>query len=446
MKRHEHHMIQRVLDGNVGAAEFRQFQQRLRQEPELVALYRDYAALHHMLSEEYEMMPFRRMSRPQPNPWWIALGTTAAAAAVLMISFFILGNRKPSTTTSPAASLARVSFSPDASWQIDGQFHPLEDGIALTRGGTVRLDQGQAKWTLNNSATALISGPAVLTYETDDRLMLHEGAGRFRMDVPGRKFEVATPSMTAVDLGTEFAIEVREGAADELHVIEGKVQLLLPGTTTGPILLPGEAGRVTSPRAIERFAAEDARFVRRLSEFETLASSPFNPDDWHITHGEAERMGDSLAGRDFMAFSDLPETLPSEEKPILLATMRVEQPATGLFHTEGWSGMSFYAGEQEVLFFGDSHGAGMTWSIDVKQDLPVVLPDVPLVGPQEVTLRYDFSTGRVTLHEGSGVLPAPFCEARIPPGTRFDRIRLGASEQAALHVSSYTIRIGHSAH
>lgn len=446
MKRNDHQLIQRVLDGNIRTAEFKEFQQRLRREPELLALYRDYALLHHMLSEEYEMLGFRSLPRPRPTPWWIVAGSVAAAAAVLMISLHFLGNPTPSTPGATPGAVAHVIFSQDASWEIDGRHQPVEGGVELTRGGTVRLGQGQAKWTLASSATAVINGPAVLTYEAEDRLMLHEGAGRFRMDVPGGKFEVATPSMTAVDLGTEFALEVREGAADELHVIEGKVRLLLPGKTTGPVLLPGEAGRVTSPQSIERFPAEDARFARRLSEFESVASSPFDPEDWRMDHGEVELMGSDLAGRDFMAFMPLPETLPSAEKPILLATMRVEQPASGLFHSEGWSGMSFYSGDRELLFFGDSHGPEVTWSIDVKQGQPVVLPGRPLAGPREVTLRYNFDTGRVTLHEGSGVLPPPFCAARIPPGTRFDRIRLGASAESALHVSSFSIRMGNSAH
>lgn len=446
MKRNDHHLIQRVLDGSVGTAEFRHFQQRLRGEPGLVALYRDYAALHHILSEEYEMMPFRRMPRPRSNRLWIVSGTIAAAAAVLLVFFQILQNPSQPAPDSASGAMARVSFSQDAYWDIEGQFQPLDDGIGLARGGTLRLGQGQAEMILENSATAVINGPAVLTYEEEGRLMLHEGSGRFRTDVPGSRFEVATPRMTAVDLGTEFAIEVREDEADELHVIEGRVQMLLPGRTTGPVLLPGEAGRVTSPRSIERFPADVSRFARGLGGFETVASSPFQPEDWQVTHGQADRIDGSLAGGDFMAYLELPETLPSVEKPILLASMRVEEPNAGLFHTAGWSGMSFYAGDEELLFFGDSHGAETTWSIDIKQGLPVVLPDTLLAGPREVTLRYDFNTGKVTLHEGSGELPAPFCEGWIAPGTRFDRIRLGASPEAALHVSSYAIRIGGGAH
>jgi hypothetical protein len=446
MKRDDHHLIQRLLDGQLGPKEFHNLQQRLRQEPELLSLYQDYAALHHSLCEEYAEMPFRRMPHPRRSQWWIVLGSTAAAAAVLLLSFLILNNANPQGSPTPSTSLARVTFSHDASWEIEGQFHPLEEGIALMQGGTVRLTQGQAKWTLNSSATALIHGPSALTYEADDRLRLHHGSGRFRLDAPGRKLEVATPSMTAIDLGTEFALAVYENEPDELHVIEGKVQMMPLGKNDGPILLPGQAGRVTASQSIERFPADASRFARQLSEFQTISASPFRPGQWRVTHGQANIAGESLTGQDFMAFLELPEALPSPESPILLATLRVEEPLSGSFHTEGWSGMSFYAGEEELLFFGDSHGPETTWSIDGKQGQPVTLPPSPLSGPREITLRYDFNTGNVTLHEGSATLPAAFCHGQIPPGTRFDRIRLGASPEAALHVSAYHIRTGSSAH
>lgn len=443
MKQNEHHLIQRVLDGAVNQAEFKNFQQRLRQEPGLLEEYQQYALLHHVLSEEFEMMPFGRQVVSRSQRWWMWLGGIGAAAALWMLFFHALSDSSPSRRSGPTA---RVSFSSDATWQIDGDFHPNEQGIDLLPGGTIRLLHGQAAFTLANSATAIISGPSSLEYEYPNRLMLHEGKGRFRMEANGSKFEVATPSMIAVDLGTEFAIEVREGAPDELHVIEGKVQMLLSGKSDGPVLVGGEAGRVTSSQSIEKFAADDTAFAKRVSEFQTIATGPSAAAPWSLAHGEVVWSHEGMAGTDFQAFSDLPGKFPSIDTPVMLVTLRIKDPHPGDFHTDGWSGMSFHFGDEEILFFGDSHGPEITWSIDVKQGQPVVLPGRPLAGPREVTLRYDSITGRVTLHEGSGVLPDPFCEARIPPGSQFDRIRFGASENAALHVSSYTIRVGNSAY
>jgi hypothetical protein len=70
------------------------------------------------------------------------------------------------------------------------------------------------------------------------------------------------------------------------------------------------------------------------------------------------------------------------------------------------------------------------------------VPEKPVVGPRAVTLRYDPRTGSVSLHDGGVPLRPPFCEGRIPAGTRFDEIRIGASAGAALTVNSLVIRVG----
>ena len=54
MKKQDHQLVQRVLDGEMTPGDFRDFQERLRGEPELEKLYQEYALLHHTLSEEFE--------------------------------------------------------------------------------------------------------------------------------------------------------------------------------------------------------------------------------------------------------------------------------------------------------------------------------------------------------------------------------------------------------
>ena len=54
MKRDDHKLVQRVLDGEIDREDFDRFQQRLRAEPELADLYTGYAVLNHTLSEEFE--------------------------------------------------------------------------------------------------------------------------------------------------------------------------------------------------------------------------------------------------------------------------------------------------------------------------------------------------------------------------------------------------------
>jgi hypothetical protein len=104
--------------------------------------------------------------------------------------------------------------------------------------------------------------------------------------------------------------------------------------------------------------------------------------------------------------------------------------------------MSFYSGGEELVFFGDSFGSRQSWGLDVKQRIPVIYPQDPVLGARLVTLRYDLRTGEVGLHEGTVPLKEPFCIGKIPAGTRFDEIRFGASAGAAFAVNSLEIRVG----
>jgi hypothetical protein len=106
--------------------------------------------------------------------------------------------------------------------------------------------------------------------------------------------------------------------------------------------------------------------------------------------------------------------------------------------------LSFYQDGEELLFFGDSYGGERTWSLDIKQGLPVVLPEAAVAGPRMVTLRYDRSSGQASLHEGGLPLGEILCEGSIPVGIDFDEIRVGASVGAAIAVKSVTVRVGNS--
>ena len=95
------------------------------------------------------------------------------------------------------------------------------------------------------------------------------------------------------------------------------------------------------------------------------------------------------------------------------------------------------------LYFGPvGTGVRRTWSLDVKQQSPIILPGNPLVGPRTVTLRYDRKTGEVSLHEGRIPLRAAFCAGKLPAGTVFDELRIGASSIAGLTVRDLTVLAG----
>lgn len=441
MKRTDHQIVQQVLDGGVTQDAFDGFQERLREEPELVKLYGDYANLHHNLFEEFEdeeiaerPAPVVRRSVPTAFLW------LAAAAALVLMG--VLLYPKSRAVSPPAAMMAKAEFSSDAVWQVDGGSRKSGSSLELQKGATLKLDQGQAHVLAGDSVSALIEGPAALTLVSDGALRLSSGRGRFRMEKPDGKLEVTTPSMSAVDLGTEFGIQVQSGLPDELHVFDGKVSMRVNGNSDGEILSQGEAGRIAGADGIERFPSDDSRFFKKLCEFTPVVEGAFVRSAWRFEFGTPVFSEDVIEGENYSAFLRLPRPEPLGGNSVLMATLTVISPATGEFHTAGWAGMSFFSGGKEILFFGDSFGPEPTWSLDVKQRIPVILPENPVVGPHTVTLRYDRRSGEVSLHVGGLPLGASFCRGKLPAGSSFDEIRLGASSSAALAVSGLTIHVG----
>lgn len=438
MKRTDHQMIQQVLDGSISQAAFDGFQQRLRVEPELAKLYGDYAMLHHSLCEEFEgqpvtgkVVPISRRTFPASIAWFAA----AAAVVILAVSIYL----KSAPGGHPVPLMAAVRFSPDAVWQIEGASPVGGSSVNLDQGATLQLLQGQASLSPCPGVSGLLEGPSTLTFVSPESLHLAEGRGRFRLEKPGGKLEVTTASMSAVDLGTEFGIETHRDRPDELHVLDGKVRMRINGNREGEVLSAGEAGRVSGADGIERFAADGNRFAKSLSQFESIVGGLFVKSDWRVDYGNPSISQDRIEGLNYAVFRRLPKPEPDESKPVLLATLEVERPSNGEFHTDGWAGMSFFSKGTEVLFFGDSFGPERTWSLDVKQRIPVILPGNPVIGPRKVTLRYDRKTGDVSLHEGSVPLGPAFCSGKLPAGVTFDEVRIGASSSAALTVRSLVI-------
>ncbi|MGL4400214.1 MAG: hypothetical protein ACRCXD_10125 [Luteolibacter sp.] len=440
MKKSDHHLIQQVLDGAVSQQTFDSFQQRMRQEPELIKEYGDYALLHHSLSEEYESIPVAGNVVPITGRKFPAkFAVIAAASVALLAGVFYL---KFSAVPQSAPVTASLSFSPDAVWQIDGTFRNGAQSTNLAIGETLQLLHGQARISPGPSVSALIDGPSALTFVSSESLHLAEGCGRFYREKSGGRLEVTTPSMSTVDLGTEFGIVTSKNEPDELHVLDGKVSMRPNGRSDGQILSAGEAGRIAGADGIELFSAAEDRFPEDLGTFETICAAPFMKADWRVDYGNPSISGDRIEGVNYSVFRRLPQAEPAGDKSVLLATLETKAPSSGAFHSDGWAGLSLFSQGVEMLFFGDAFGPERTWSLDVKQRVPAILPGNRIVGSKTVTLRYDRTTGDASLHEGGLPLGPAFCAGKLPVGTTFDEIRLGASSSAALAVRSLTLRTG----
>ena len=440
MKRADHHLIQQVLDGDVSQEEFARFQQRMREEPELMKHYQDYALLHHTLCEELEHGHAEMAARAESGgrtfhlPWLLA---AAAVLALTALAWQIL----PWLGRHPVEDVAVITFSVDAVWQIDGESRNLGGATGVSAGSKLHLRQGRASISTEPAVNAVLEGAAEMAISSANTLHLESGRGYFHSKGTGGGLTVSTPRLTAMDSGTEFGIETQPEIPDEVRVMEGKVRIVSKSGNETTELLAGESARVPTTGPIERIPPDPRPFAKGLGRFKSVLSGPFEKAQWRVAYGTPSITGSRIDGDNYAMFLSLSGIEPALGSTVMLATLDIGKPLNGEFHTDGWSGLSFFSEGSEVLFFGDSYGTGPVWSLDVKQSIPVIVPENPVSGPGVITLRYDPRSGDVSLHEGEVPLKPAFCSGKIPPHTHFDEIRIGASAGAALAVKSIHIRV-----
>ncbi len=444
MKKADHQLVQQVLDGDLPREQFDRFQQRLRREPELAELYGGYAMLHHTLAEKFEGaealggLPEVSAGRSWRIPALVVAAVLAGLAALVWWT-------KPWTRWAGRTEMAVLTFSVDAVWQIDGALRNTGGAAAVAPGSRLSLLQGRAAISLEPTVKAVIEGPAELAFPTKGTLHLERGRGYFERDGTNGKLTVTTPRLKARDAAARFGIETQvqpsaAESADELRVLAGKLNVTARTGGDSRQLVAGDGIRISNHGKIVGITPDGRPFPTGLGRFHAVLDGPFDPGKWRVRFGNPAITPARIDGANYAVHFPLPEALPTGSCGVMLVTIDIGQSTEGPLHSDGWAGISFFSEGREVLFFGDSFGAKATWSLDVKQRVPVIMPPQAVTGPRLVTLRYSAHDGGVSLHDGAPPLKPPFCAGRLPAGTRFDELRLGASAGAALAVNALQIR------
>jgi hypothetical protein len=441
MRLSDHQLVAAAFDGALGQSEFNKLQRRLADEPDLLALYREHALLHHSLCEEFEGRQSIGDSLPPASrlPRWLM-----PLLAVIAVAALGLATWKLTRPAGVASLMAGSSLSADASATLDGR--PMLDGAGLSPGSRLSVERGWARLNLPHKIVAIIEAPAAVVYESDRHFRVENGRARFQIPPGLEGFTVKSASLVAVNRGTGFGVLSRPGAADELHVFEGEVDLK---TVT---LKSGEAASVDPDGTFTRMPARENDFASLTPEIRVLLEDRF--DSGTMETGRRPRIGAShwrlekgtplitshLEGSGFETFFWLPADALSPARPILLVTVETLPGSAKLpFHSPGWAGFSLYQEGYEVCFFGDSFGPEETWSLDVKRSLVPLVPTRPISGPRTMTLRYDRRDGTVELHEGAQPGDSPLVRSKLLPGLNFDQVRIGASADSSLSVASLKV-------
>ena len=282
-------LLDAVVSGDISARDLALLNDTLRTEPEARRTYIRTMALEAMIAREFappEELTTISPARPKHWLWSVAIAATLLLGATL--AWHLLPEPAASSRTADNPLDADEPFTHAVITSLDdatGHF----GNIVLTQGmrlseGPLQLDSGLMEITFDSGAEVTLEGPARLQLESDHKTRLDAGRASAIVPEQARGFVIHTPSSYIRDLGTAFAVEVRDARETDLHVLEGEVEVSATGHGTSQplkILRQSEAVRLADGNILPiRFRADHPGEKRRKHTTKIPPSIHWSFDSW----------------------------------------------------------------------------------------------------------------------------------------------------------------------
>ena len=282
-------LLDAVVSGDISARDLALLNDTLRTDPDARRTYIRTMALEAMIAREFAPPEeIITVSAARPKRWlW-----SAAIAATILLGATFAWHLMPD----PAAGSGAGTNPPDADEPFThAVITSLDDAsghfgkVALTQGmrlaeGSLQLDSGLMEITFDSGAEVTLEGPARLQLESDHKTRLDAGRASAMVPEQARGFVIHTPSSYIRDLGTAFAVEVRDARETDLHVLEGEVEVSATGHGTSQplkILRQSEAVRLADGNMQPiRFRADHPGEKRRKHAAKIPPSIHWSFDSW----------------------------------------------------------------------------------------------------------------------------------------------------------------------
>ena len=258
-----------LFEGHLEGEAFTALEKELRESAEARATYRECLLLHKALEfrgkgvDLFNVVPMEEVVQRRQKRYLRNAGVAAAAVLVLALTIMaVVLTRTPAPTVtflqSPGTDL---TISHDISTEKAPQ------GNALNPGSRLEIRRGSVEVTFASGVHGIIQGPADLTVHRADMLFLAEGTAWFEVPRKAIGFKVTTPDLILTDLGTEFGILSRTRYLDEVHVFDGKVQVVNRNGLKKEEQLEAGQARIAGPAGRWNETELDGeRFLRELPE------------------------------------------------------------------------------------------------------------------------------------------------------------------------------------
>jgi hypothetical protein len=278
-----------VISGEASSHDTTLLNDTLRSDPEARRAYIRTMAFEAMLAQEFAPLEQSAGIAAVRSNRWLRAG---AVAATLLLAATLAWRFQPGLGLLPGTAdhvldqdgeitHAVITAFDDAS----GRFGhvALSQGLRLAE-GVLELDRGFAEITFDSGAEVTLEGPARLRLESDNKACLALGRASAHVPEPARGFVIHTPSSYIRDLGTAFAVEVRDGRGTDLQVLEGKVEVSATGGQTDApptILRQSEAVRLADGGMLPiSFRADPPATRRKPRSTKIPASVHWSLDAW----------------------------------------------------------------------------------------------------------------------------------------------------------------------
>lgn len=264
------------------SAQFRQLEDRLRDDAEARRFFTLYCKMHTDIHVELRARragqramaalaeeTAGRQTEPEIHALPATGGTwrnwkSMSAVAVLLVAVCLTWwTAQWAGTSEMSAELAWLANAQDCRWAD-------EAGPAggLNKGRILRLVHGLAELRFRSGAAVVLEGPAALELMSANSAKLLAGKLSARVSGGARGFQVFTPQGRVVDLGTEFGISVANDGSADVIVFSGKVEAFASGDRMATSLTENRAARIASngvlldPRGSEAMKGNFARRIR----------------------------------------------------------------------------------------------------------------------------------------------------------------------------------------
>jgi hypothetical protein len=205
-------------------------------KPAAVAIRQSQAAPRHRAIRKKRATPvlefLGRVAASALKPViWSGVGVGALFLAYFVAISWDMRGRRAGNDDAIAHAPAVATFreSADVSWtNKPGTSGPEADSTRHGRvaiGEPLCLGSGLVELRLRQGATVVVEGPAQWKIDGENQVTLTQGKLVAKVSTAATGFTVETPSAKVVDLGTEFAVEVAQSGATDVHVIRGTVDL-----------------------------------------------------------------------------------------------------------------------------------------------------------------------------------------------------------------------------